>query len=68
MSDRIKGKGREKVEERGRRETVAWLTIAGVAAIEERGQDPPRETEEWDPGRKGGSHRVCCWERGANCC
>ena len=46
MSDKIKGKkGREKVEERERREerreTVAWLTIAGVAAIEERGQDPP---------------------------
>ena len=42
MSDKIKGKkGREKVEERERRETVAWLTIAGVAAIEERSQDPP---------------------------
>ena len=33
-----------KEKERGRekgRETVGWLTIAGVAAIEERGQDPP---------------------------
>ena len=41
MSDKIKEKGREKAKERERerRETVAWLTIACVAAIEERGCD-----------------------------
>ena len=34
-------KSREEERKGERRETVAWLTIAGVAAIEERGQDPP---------------------------
>ena len=31
---------KEKDREREREENVAWLTIACVAAIEERGQDP----------------------------
>ena len=40
MSENNK-KSREEERKGERRETVAWLTIAGVAAIEERGQDPP---------------------------